>query len=138
MLKLQSGNWGQMALESVATILERTALTTIQDWYELSVLNEILMAVPMSREQRCSHLPRLFRDLVFRLGSPTISGTKELFTEDAAEHGVARRKQGYSAAMLGEEARMLQSIIFKSLHDNLDHNRISPPFARRDEDRERG
>jgi hypothetical protein len=121
MLKRQSTNWGQMALETVATILERTALTTIQDWYELAVLDEILMAVPMSREQRCSHLPRLFRDLVFRLRSPTISGTKELFTEDAAEHGVARRKQGYSAGMLVEEARMLQISIFKSLHDNLDH-----------------
>jgi hypothetical protein len=58
--------------------------------------------------------------LVFRLRSPTISGTKELFTEDAAEHGVARRKQGYSAAMMVEEARMLQVSIFKSLHDNLD------------------
>jgi hypothetical protein len=121
MLEHQGANWGQMALESVATILERTALTTIQDWYQLAVLSEILMAVPMSREQRCSHLPRLFRDLVFRLRSPTISGTKELFTEDAAEHGVARRKQGYSAAMMVEEARMLQISIFNSLHENLDH-----------------
>jgi hypothetical protein len=57
-------NWGHMALESVAAILERTALTTIQDCYELALLNEILMAVPMPREQRRSHLPRLFRDLV--------------------------------------------------------------------------
>jgi hypothetical protein len=30
MLKGQGANWGQMALESVATILERTALATIQ------------------------------------------------------------------------------------------------------------
>jgi hypothetical protein len=29
-------------LESVATILERTVLTTIQDWYERAVPNEIL------------------------------------------------------------------------------------------------
>jgi hypothetical protein len=121
MLEHQGANWGQMALESVATILERTALTTIQGWYELAMLSELLMVVPMPREQRCSHLPRLFRDLVFRLRSPAISGTKELFTEDAAEHGVARRKQGYSAAMMVEEARMLQISIFKSLHDNLDH-----------------
>jgi hypothetical protein len=121
MLKRRGTNWGQMALESVATILERTALTTIQDWYELALLSDILMAVPMSSEQRCSHLPRLFRDLAFRLRSPTISGTKEVSTEDAAEHGVARRNQGYSAAMMVEEARMLQISIFKSLHDNLDH-----------------
>jgi hypothetical protein len=110
-----------MAHESVATILERTASTTIQDWYERTLLDESLIAVPMSREQRCAHLPQLFRDLVFRLRSPTIPGTKELFSEDAAGHGIARRKQGYSAAMMVEESRMLQVSIFQSLHENLNH-----------------
>ena len=63
----------------------------------------------------------MFRDLIFRLRSPTIPGTKELFSEDAAKHGVARRKQGYTAAMMVEESRMLQVSIFKSLHENLDY-----------------
>jgi hypothetical protein len=36
MLMRQGADWGQMALE--ATILERTARTTIHDWYELAVL----------------------------------------------------------------------------------------------------
>jgi len=53
-----------MALESVATILERMVSTTIQDWYEHAMLDESLVAVPMSREQRCAHLPQLFHDLV--------------------------------------------------------------------------
>ena len=74
-----------MAHESVATILERTATTTIKDWYEHTQLNKELISVPMSRECRCAHLPQLFRDLVFRLRSPTIPGTEELFSEDAAE-----------------------------------------------------
>jgi hypothetical protein len=121
MLQHQGLNGGQMSLESVATILERTVPTTIQDWYERAVLDETLMAVSMSREQRCSHLPRVFCDLVFRLRSPAITSTKELFSEDAAEHGIARRNQGYSPAMMVEESRMLQVSIFKSLHDNLDH-----------------
>jgi hypothetical protein len=59
-----------MALESVATILERTVPTTIQNWYARTLLDERLRAVPMSRERRCAHLPQLFRDLVFRLRSP--------------------------------------------------------------------
>ena len=112
--------WGQMAQESVATILERTVSTTIEDWYQLALLDAGLMTVPMSREQRCAHLPQMFRDLVCRLRSPTIPGTKELFSEDAAEHGIARRKQGYTAAMMVEESRMLQVSIFKSLHENID------------------
>ena len=111
----------QVVHESVATILERTSSTTIEDWYEHALLDARLMAVPMSRKQRCAHLPQLFRDLVFRLRSPTIPGTKELFSEDAAEHGIARRKQGYTAAMMVEESRMLQVCIFKSLHENLDY-----------------
>jgi len=97
-----------MAQESVATILERTVPTTIEDWYQHALLDARLMAVPMSR------------DLVFRLRSPTIPGTKELFSEDAAKHGIARRKEGYTAAMMVEESRMLQVSIFKSLHENLD------------------
>jgi hypothetical protein len=109
-----------MAYESVATILERTASTTIEDWYEHALLNAQLMSVPMTREQRCGHLPQLFRDLVFRLRTPAIPVTEELFSEDAAKHGIARRKQGYSAAMMVEESRLLQVCIFKALHENLD------------------
>ena len=112
---------GRMAQESVATILERTVSTTIENWYQLALLDARLMAVPMSRERRCAHLPQMFRDLVFRLRSPTIPGTKELFSEDAAQHGIARRQQGYTAAMMVEESRMLQVSIFKSLHENIDH-----------------
>jgi hypothetical protein len=96
MLQHQGLNGGQMALESVATILERTVPTTIQDWYERAVLDERLMAVSMSRELRCSHLRRIFCDLVFVSGLPRFPAKKELFSEDVAERGVARRKQGYS------------------------------------------
>jgi hypothetical protein len=37
----------------------------------------------------------------------------------AAQHGVTRRKQGYTAAMLVEESRMLQVSIFQTLQNNL-------------------
>jgi hypothetical protein len=37
----------------------------------------------------------------------------------AAKHGAARRKQGYTAAMLVEESRMLQVTIFQILQNNL-------------------
>jgi hypothetical protein len=37
----------------------------------------------------------------------------------AAQHGVTRRKQGYTAAMLVEESRMLQVSIFQTLQSNL-------------------
>jgi hypothetical protein len=37
----------------------------------------------------------------------------------AAQHGVTRHKQGYTAAMLVEESRMLQVSIFQILQNNL-------------------
>jgi hypothetical protein len=107
-------------LESVATVIERTAITVIQDWYERALHNETLMAISVSRDVRCSHLPRLLRDVVSRLRFPTICGTEELFSQDAAEHGRARLTQGYSAAIMVEEARLMKISIFQSLHDNLD------------------
>ena len=37
----------------------------------------------------------------------------------AAEHGINRQVQGYTAAMLVEESRMLQVCIFDTLQQNL-------------------
>jgi hypothetical protein len=56
---------------------------------------------------------------VNRLGSSKPIGSKEVISEAAAEHGLNRRKQGYSAAMLVEESRMLQVSIFQTLQNNL-------------------
>jgi hypothetical protein len=77
------------------------------------------MSIPMSCEQRCSHLPVLFRDLILRLRSDQPIGTRALTPTGAAEHGANRFKQGYTAAMLVEESRMLQVSIFETLQKNL-------------------
>jgi uncharacterized membrane protein len=61
----------------------------------------------------------LFRDLVHRLRSSKAIGSKELVSAASAEHGMNRYRQGYSAAMLVEESRMLQVSIFHTLQKNL-------------------
>jgi len=106
-------------VESVATILERSAPASIQDWFEHVLLEEKLMTIPLSREERCSHLTQLFRDLVTRLRSFKALGSRELVSATAAEHGATRRRQGYTAAMMVEESRMLQVCIFQTLQNNL-------------------
>jgi CheY-like chemotaxis protein len=106
-------------IESVAAILDRTSYAAIQEWYKLVQTDELVMSVPMSRELRCGHLPQVFRDLVLRLLSSKRIGTKELPSAGATEHGLNRRRMGYSAAMLVEESRMLQITIFSTLQDNL-------------------
>jgi len=114
-----SGPHRMRKIETVAAILERTTESTIQEWFARIQKEERLVAIPMSYEQRCGHLPMVFRDLTWRLRSHQPIGTKAPISSSAAEHGVNRFRHGYSAAMLVEESRMLQVSIFHTLQNNL-------------------
>ena len=117
--RLTAGPTPARVVESVATILERSSESTIRDWLERVRLEAELMTISMSEKQRSEHLPQVFRDLVDRLRSFKALGSKELISRAAAEHGIARRKLGYSADMMVEESRMLQVSIFQPLQNNL-------------------
>src|ERR1700730_10732844 len=54
--RLASGPARTRLVESVASILERSALSIIQDWYEHVEAEESLMTISMTRELRCGHL----------------------------------------------------------------------------------
>jgi CheY-like chemotaxis protein len=107
------------AAENVATILEQGTRSTIEDWLLRVESEPHVIGVPLDAEERCAHLPQLFRDVVFRLRNPLPLGTRALVSPSAASHGVLRREQGYSAAMMVEESRMLQVSIFQTLQNNL-------------------
>ncbi len=117
--RMVKGTLHKRKVETLATILERTTESSIADWYESVEQEDSLMAVPLSREVRCNHLPQLFRDLARRLQAFKPLGTKELKSESASNHGLARRQQGYTAAMMVEESRILQVTIFHTLQKNL-------------------
>jgi CheY-like chemotaxis protein len=117
--RLAKGPLHKRKIETLATILERTTDAGIADWYEGVEKEESLMAIPLSREERCKHLPQLFCDLADRLQSLKPLGTKELQSKSASNHGTQRRKQGYTAAMMVEESRILQVTIFHTLQKNL-------------------
>jgi CheY-like chemotaxis protein len=103
--------------ENVAAILERDLETTIHNWLRQVELNEELRCIDLCFADRTGHLPGLFNELISRLRSP--SGTKACLSIAAHEHGNLRHKQGYTAAMVVEESRILQISIFKTLQDNL-------------------
>jgi len=117
--RLATGAPPARVIETVATILERTAKSTINDWFAHIQKDEKVMSVPLTYEQRTGHLPQVLRDLVLRLRSSQPIGSKELVSAAAAEHGVNRRRQGYSSAMMVEESRMLQVSVFHTLQKNL-------------------
>jgi hypothetical protein len=114
-------------VDSVATILEQGTQATINDWFQRSMANRLLVSSPLEESVRTSHLPELFRDLVNRLRYP-LPGRAEV-SPGAAAHGLLRRRQGYTAGMLIEEARMLEVSIFHALHTNahrIDFNVVLP------------
>ena len=107
--------------ESVAAILKRCKIALIADWLARTKRTPELKHLHLSDDQRTGHLPKLVDDVAVRLGRT------ELPTQDsdaavslaAIAHGKLRRKQGYSAAMLIHESRILQVTIFGTLHKNL-------------------
>jgi CheY-like chemotaxis protein len=106
-------------ISSVADILEEETQSTISDWLLRVELEPDIITVPLGHKDRAAHLRDLFSDLVCRLRYPLPLGTRALVSTAAAQHGLDRRRQGYTAAMMVEESRMLQVSIFQTLHNNL-------------------
>jgi CheY-like chemotaxis protein len=103
--------------ESVASILEREAETTIQNWLDIVDQDAELTCIPLCRAERMGHLPTLLIDLVVRLRQD--SGLPAPISIAARNHGTMRLQQGYTAPMLVEESRILQVSIFSTLQRNL-------------------
>jgi hypothetical protein len=102
--------------ESVADILERELDATIQEWMRLVEKEPDLSRIPLNFEERTGHLPRLLHDVIARLRLD--KGSKAPVSVAASHHGELRRKQGYTAAMVVDESRILQVSIFSTLHRN--------------------
>jgi DNA-binding response OmpR family regulator len=117
--RVTGGPQGRRQIETVASILEQATESTILEWFGRIETDPTLMSVPMTREQRCRHLPLLLQELIARVRAGHPIGAKELASSSAAEHGADRFRHGYSAAMLVEEARLLQMSIFHTLQKNL-------------------
>jgi hypothetical protein len=107
--------------EPAASVLERETHSTIARWLVRVESEPDIITVRLNAGQRCAHLPALFRDLVTRLRNPLPLGTRALLSDAAFDHGVLRREQGYTAAMIVEESRMLQVSIFETLQNNQNH-----------------
>jgi YesN/AraC family two-component response regulator len=117
--RLADGHRPSRVVEDLATILERSTQRTIDAWLALAEKDEKLMMVPLERVQRSGHFPQLLDDLVNRLRYFPPMARNEVVSVAARDHGVLRRRQGYSAAMMVEEARLLQVSIFETLLANL-------------------
>jgi hypothetical protein len=105
--------------DTVAAVLEAEAASTIADWLRRADSEPDIMAIAMTPAERSAHLPDVLRDLVVRLRNPLPLGTRALTSDAAHDHGLTRREQGYTPAMMVAESRMLQVSIFHTLQQNL-------------------
>ena len=117
--KMKAGPNPVRSVSTIATILEEDAALTIKDWLFRVDSDKHILSVELDAKKRTAHLPQLFRDLVYRLNNPLELGSHALVSTAAADHGLLRREQGYTAAMMVEESRMLQVSIFQTLQNNL-------------------
>jgi hypothetical protein len=108
--------------ERVGAVLERCVSIIIEDWLARAKKSNDLNCLLLSDEQRTRYLPRLVQDLARRLGQSGASARATYTSPSlaAAAHGQLRYRQGYTPAMLVDEARILEMIIFGTLQSNLD------------------
>jgi hypothetical protein len=100
----------------VADILEQELDFTIREWLALVEKEPDLIRIPLNFEERTGHLPKLLHDVIARLRLD--KGSKPPISVAASRHGELRRQQGYTAAMVVDESRILQICIFSTLHRN--------------------
>jgi len=109
--------------ERVGAVLQRCVGNVIEDWLARAKKSSDLNRLLLSDEQRTEHLPRLVEDLARRVdqSNALAQATNASPSPAAAAHGQLRYRQGYTPAMLVDEARILEVTIFGTLHGNLDH-----------------
>jgi DNA-binding response OmpR family regulator len=107
--------------ESVGAILRRCTPSIVDGWLARAKQSSELNRISLSDEERTGHLPKLVEDLALRLSKPraTAKDSDAVFSAAAVAHGTLRYLQGYTAAMLVHESRILQVTIFGTLQINL-------------------
>jgi hypothetical protein len=107
--------------QSVAEILTQHSASVIEDWLVRTKKSRDLDGLRVSDAERIQHLPELMEDLCIRLSKPKLP-TKDSDSPPSAaagEHGKLRAQQGYTAAMLVHESRILQVTLFGTLEEHL-------------------
>ncbi len=115
--------------ETVASILEREVGTTVERWLWRVEQNEELAAIQLSTADRTSFVPEIVGNIVTRLRKTREIEAAALHSPAAVAHGVVRKRQGYSAALIIQESRILQVSIFETIQRNLngvDFSRVLP------------
>ena len=107
--------------QRAGAILKDYMPTVVADWLARTKENTELNHLNLSDSERTGHLAKLVEDLVVRLARSEVPShdSDASFSGAAILHGKLRFLQGYTAAMLVLESRILQVTIFGTLRNNL-------------------
>jgi two-component system response regulator RegA len=111
-------------------IIQDSKEKIIDDWYQAAETDPELRQIPLSREKRIDHLPELLQEIVRgQIAGPSAAAHAN---DVAANHGLKRRKQGYTVVMLLTETIILHRIIAGHVQRNLlaaDISNLIPDFV---------
>jgi DNA-binding response OmpR family regulator len=107
-------------VEAVATILERERTAITQSWLAEMNAAGSLSSVPLAVAEQTEYLAEALNEIGYRLRYPQPLGLMTLFSMASLQHGARRRRQGFRAPVLVEEARALQAALFQTIQNNLD------------------
>lgn len=112
-----------VVLQRLPQIISQNRQAIVDEWYSAVENHAELKAIKMSRQDRIDHLPGVLDELVRPRTSEL--GIQPAARTAATKHGRTRRDQGYTPAMLLEEARILHRVISDCVQKNLLHVDIS-------------
>jgi DNA-binding NarL/FixJ family response regulator len=107
-------------VEAAASVLEREIGTVTEAWLHTMKETGGLAAVHIPEEELSEYLRAALDEIVYRLRYPQPLGSMTLFSMTSLQHGAQRRRQGFAATVLVEEARALQVALFHAIEKNLD------------------
>ena len=90
----------------------------IEEWLRAVESDTDMQAIPLSRDERIDHLPELIDEIV-RIQTTASRDIVGQAKDAATKHGIRRRQQGYTVAMLLEETRLLHQAIAQCAQRNL-------------------
>lgn len=109
------------SIESIASVLERERAAITEAWLARMAQTGTLTSVPLGPREQSEHLREAIDEILYRLRYPQPLGLMTLFSMASLHHGARRRRQGLRSTVLVEEARALQSVLFQTVQNNLDH-----------------
>jgi DNA-binding response OmpR family regulator len=97
-------------------VLSQHLASITADWISQCHSDSELSRIPLSDLERSDHVPRVIQQA---LGIALGDRLSEATTSAAREHGIVRRKQGYTVPLLIRETRLLDETISRCIQANL-------------------